>query len=201
MTLKMMQSLRKSWPLVPKMNLVNVNFSSGKSENLHFDVLILSKVYHVWAKKKSTRELCHNTEEWCKICRGTDLRLKNDMKNLADFYQTFKKSQNLDFNGLLLIKVYNFWGKKLQRISIYWIIILKVDASFKGKMKYGFINDLKNLVNFTAALKNFKICTLRNFFSQGIKCWAKQFQMSYVSWHWRVMQCLKKNWLVVWKIT
>ena len=23
---------------------------------------------------------------------------------------------------------------------------------------------------------------------------------SYVSWHWRVMQYLKKNWLVVWKM-
>ena len=32
------------------MNLVNFNGSSGKSENLHFDVLRLSKVC-VWAKK------------------------------------------------------------------------------------------------------------------------------------------------------
>ena len=31
-------------------NLVNFNASSGKSENLHFDVLLLSKAY-VWAKK------------------------------------------------------------------------------------------------------------------------------------------------------
>ena len=28
-------------------NLVNFNASSGNSENLHFDVLLLSKVYHV----------------------------------------------------------------------------------------------------------------------------------------------------------
>ena len=32
-------------------NLVNFNASSGKSENLHFDVLLLSKVYYVLAKK------------------------------------------------------------------------------------------------------------------------------------------------------
>ena len=32
-------------------NLVNFNASSGKSENLHFDVLLLPKVYYVWAKK------------------------------------------------------------------------------------------------------------------------------------------------------
>ena len=32
-------------------NLVNFNASSGKSENLHFDVLLLSKGYKVSAKK------------------------------------------------------------------------------------------------------------------------------------------------------
>ena len=31
--------------------------------------------------------------------------------------------------------------------------------------------------------------------------WAEKLQRSYVLWHWRVMQYLKKNWLVVWKIT
>ena len=32
-------------------NLVNFNASSGQSDNLHFDVLLLSEVYYVWAKK------------------------------------------------------------------------------------------------------------------------------------------------------
>ena len=32
-------------------NLVNFNASSGKSENLHFDVLLLSIAYKVSAKK------------------------------------------------------------------------------------------------------------------------------------------------------
>ena len=38
-------------------NLVNFNVSSGKSENLQFDVLLLLKVYYVLAKK-SAGELC-----------------------------------------------------------------------------------------------------------------------------------------------
>ena len=32
-------------------NLVNFNASSGKSENLHFDVLLLLKIYYVCAQK------------------------------------------------------------------------------------------------------------------------------------------------------
>ena len=31
--------------------------------------------------------------------------------------------------------------------------------------------------------------------------WAKKVQRSCLSWHWRVMQNLKKNWLVAWKMT
>ena len=36
------------------------------------------------------------------------------------------------------------------------VIILKIDANFEGKMTYAFINDMRNLVNFTGALKIFK---------------------------------------------
>ena len=53
-------------------NLVNFNVSSGKSENFHFDVLLLSKVYYVWVKKYRG-VMCNNTGEWCKIWGGTDL--------------------------------------------------------------------------------------------------------------------------------
>ena len=44
-------------------NLVNYNASSGKSENLHFDVLLLSIAYKVSAKKKYRRMISHYTEE------------------------------------------------------------------------------------------------------------------------------------------
>ena len=38
-------------------NLVNLNASSGKSENLHFDVLLLSITYKVSAKKTLKNDL------------------------------------------------------------------------------------------------------------------------------------------------
>ena len=47
-------------------NLVNFNSSSGKSENLNFDVLLLSK-YIMFEPKKGIGVMCHNTEERCKI--------------------------------------------------------------------------------------------------------------------------------------
>ena len=60
-----MQSLKKNWLLVEfgMMNLVNFNASSGKSENLHFDVLLLSIAYIKFQLKKCRRVISHDTEE------------------------------------------------------------------------------------------------------------------------------------------
>ena len=51
-------------------NLVNFHASSQKSENLHFDVLLLSKVYKVLDRKVWV--MSYNTEEWYKVWRKTD---------------------------------------------------------------------------------------------------------------------------------
>ena len=45
------------------MNLENFNASSGKSENLHFEVLLLSIAYIKFQLKKRRRVISHDTEE------------------------------------------------------------------------------------------------------------------------------------------
>ena len=101
-----MQILRKNWPLVPKMNLVNFNASSSKSEN--FTLWCANFVHYVYImfESKSTGQLCHNTEEWCKTWRRTDLKLKNDMKNLANFNSTLESLKICTLMGF-------FWSKSL----------------------------------------------------------------------------------------
>ena len=47
-----------------------------------------------------------------------------------------------------------------------------------------------------------KICTLTgSFWPKYIIFELRKVQTSYLSWCWRVMQNLKKNWLAVWKMT
>ena len=102
---RVMQSLRKNWLLVSKndsRNLVNFNASSGKSGNVHFDVLLLSKEYYVWAKKEYIRVTCHNSEESCKIWGGTDLRIEKRHVKFGKFWPNTRKSQNVHFIGHLL---------------------------------------------------------------------------------------------------
>ena len=48
-------------------NLVNFNVSSGKSENLHFDVLLFSIAYIKFQLKKRRRVISHDTEELSKL--------------------------------------------------------------------------------------------------------------------------------------
>ena len=52
-------------------NLVNLNSNSGKSKNLHFDVLCLLIVYKVSAKK--VRIISHSTKERTTVIRKTDV--------------------------------------------------------------------------------------------------------------------------------
>ena len=50
---------------------MNFNLSSGKSENSHFDVVLLSIAYK-FQVKKYRRIICHDIEKRSKLPRKTD---------------------------------------------------------------------------------------------------------------------------------
>ena len=54
---------------------------------------------------------------------------------------------------------------------------------------------------FIKALKSLKICTFMGSFCPKHNVSARKFQRNYVSWYWKVMQNLKENWLMAWKMT
>ena len=91
------------------------------------------------------------------------------------------------------IKLKKLWTKY---VSWYQRIVqnLKKNLFFVSKMTRIWwiliwaLKSLKNL-HFDWSL----LCKVYNV-------WPKKVQRSYTSWHWRVMQNLKKNWLVVWKM-
>ena len=67
----------------------------------------MTKVYNVWAKK-STEELYFMTlENDAKFEEKLTCDLGNDIRNLANFYQS---TQNWDFYWALLSKVENVWA-------------------------------------------------------------------------------------------
>ena len=61
---------------------------------------------------------------------------------------------------------------------------------------------VQNFRHFTARVKFHEIGTLIGSFCwKYIKFHVKKVQRSYVSWYWRVMQNLNKNWFLVRKMT
>ena len=79
---------------------------------------------------------------------------------------------------------------------------LKSDAKFEEKLALGSKNDMRNLVNLNASSgksENLHFDVL--LLSIAYKVSAKKVQKGYLSWHWRVIQTLKKNSLFVWKMT
>ena len=117
--------------------------------------------------------------------------LENDMSNLANFYQSTWKCQNLDFDEIFLSKVEKAWAKNLQRNYVYWhrrmIKHLKKNWLFVSKFLWRIWQIL------TWALKS-----LKNLYFNGLlltnihNVWAKKVQMSYLSWHWKLTQKFKK---------
>ena len=74
-------------------NLMNYNASSGRSENLHFDVLLLSIAYKVLAKKYR-RIIFHDTQKKIQnFDKKLTFCLKNDMRNLVNFTLSSGKSK------------------------------------------------------------------------------------------------------------
>ena len=71
---------------------------------------------------------------------------------------------------------------------------LKGDAKFKGKLTCGLKNNLRNLLNFHASSwKSGNLHFDGLLLSKAYKDLDEKVQKSYVSWHWRVMQSLKKK--------
>ena len=97
---------------------------------------------------------------------------------------------------ILLSKVENAWATNLQRIYVHWhgimIANLKRNWFVSSKLTLGIWQML------TVVLENPK-----NFPFNGLlltrvyNVWAKKVQRSYFWWLWRLMQSLKKNWLVL----
>ena len=90
-------------------------------KNLHFNGLLLNKVYNVWAKKKYRRVLLDGTEYWCNIWRKTDLYFQKWHKEFSKLSpEHVRKCKNWNFDGILLSKVKNLWAQNLQGKFVSW---------------------------------------------------------------------------------
>ena len=101
--------------------------------------------------------------------------------------------------ALFVKSIYCFSKKLSEELCV---MTLKGVAKFKRKLTCGLKNEIRNLVNFYASSwksRNWHFDWIR--LSKVYKYLDEKVQKNYVSWNWRVMQSLKKKWLLVPKKT
>ena len=82
------------------------------------------------------------------------------------------------------------------------LMTLKIYPKFEEKLTLDSKNDMRNLVNFNVTSgKSESLHFDVLLFSIAYKVSAKKVQKNYLSWHWKKIQTLKKNWLFIWKMT
>ena len=110
--------------------------------------------------------------------------------------------------GSKLLNSWHFWNNKsvflqiLHHSSLSWDITSFYFFSWNC-MYFQQKEHIKVQIrwNFKWAIKSVKFCTLMGSSCPNNKVSAKKVQKSYLSWHWRVMQSLKQNWLLVSNMT
>ena len=132
-----------------KKHLVNFHATSQNSENLHFEWFLFR-----W----------ENTEELCKVWKKTDPWFQKWPVEFGEFSPNHPKVQKFHFDGLFLSKVYEVWGKKIQRsyLSWHWTVMQNLN-----KLRpCGFKNGMRNWENFDESTQSLKTCTLMGSFFQ-----------------------------------
>ena len=181
-------------------NLTNFDLSSQVSK-------ILTLMRCVWAKykffeiKKYRGVIFHETEEEYKIWRGIDLSFQNWYKEFDKFWSEHSKvSKIFPLMGFfwakyILFKLKKYRGVIFQETEEGYKIWRGINLSFQywHKEFYKFWHEHSKVS---------KIFTLMgSFWAKYILLELKKVERSYLSWHRRMMQSLKKNWLVAWKMT
>ena len=152
--------------------------------------------YLMFDLKKYRGVIFHDTEGWCKIWRKTDLWFGKWNEEYGKFSPQYLKVSKLGV----------WWGPLIQsRKSInlkftkeLCVMTMKNDAKFEEESTCRFKIDMRNWQILTRALESLKHFHFNVLLlSKLYIVWAKKVQRSYLSGHWRVIQNVERNRLVV----
>ena len=137
--------------------------------------------------------MCNDTEEWWKIWRGNDLFLRSWQKEFDEFW----------FENLKVSKIYTlmgcFWPKYIMFELIKYRGVMFDGTEYWCKIcKLWFGKWHEQFDQFSP--EHTTVTKLELLYKAEI-AWAEHLQGSYVLLQWRMMQKMKRNWLVSSKLT
>ena len=143
---KMMQKLKRNGLVSSKLawgiwRILTWALKNLKS--LHFNVLLFTKVYNVWAKKIQRTYIWWHwmliqnfKENWLVLSKMT-------WRN----WEIFTRDRSWDFDCILLFQVENLWMSLKSRGELC-VMTMKNDAKFEEKLSCQFKIDMSKLTNF-----------------------------------------------------
>ena len=146
--------------------------------------------------KKYRGVFSHGTEEWCKIWEETDLLLQK-WQEFGEFWPKHTKDSKI------CTLIVSFCAKYLpfERLRSYVTWHRKVMQNMK-KNTCGSENGIKNLANFHRSTWKCRDCDFDGILLSKVEnAWAKSLLRRHVSWRWRMMKNLERNWLVISTLT
>ena len=111
------------------------------------------------------------------------------------FHVSSWKPEILNLAGRLLSKAYRISAGTFQRnyVPRHWIVM----QNLKEYCLVAWKNEIRNLINFHVSSQKSKNLGFDGLpLSNAYNVLVEKIQKSFVSWHWRVMQSLKKIWLL-----
>ena len=145
--------------------------------------------------KRYRGAMTHDTEEWCKIWKKSDSFFQK-WQEFGEFWSDHSEVSNIcTLIGSFRAKYIPFDLKKYRGVIFY-------DTDEPCKI---FRKSEENWGNWHEKFGKFwpehlKVSKLGLLFKVENVC-AWNLQGNYVSWNWRVVQNLKRNWLVISKLT
>ena len=125
-------------------NLLNFDLSTQNSQNFHFGSFCAK--YVTFDLKKPKGVIFHDTEEWCKIWRKTDLWFGKWHEEFGKFSPEHLKVSKLGFWWDPFVQSRK--GMTLKFTEELCVMTMKNDAKFEEELTCQFKIDMRNLTNF-----------------------------------------------------
>ena len=152
--------------------------------------------YLMFDLKKYRGVIFHDTEEWCKIWRKTDLWFGKWHEEYGTFSPEYFKFSKFGFWWDPLIQSRK--SMSLKSAEELCVMKMKNDAKYEDELTFHFKTDMRNLTNFDSSTRKSKKMLFNwLLWSKYIMFELRKVQRSY----WRLMQNLKEKRLVLPKMT
>ena len=190
----MMKNLKRNWLVVSSFETQGISRILTRELESPKNLPLIDCFWpkYIMLKLKKYRGVMFDcTQDWCKVWRKTRCCFQKLTCRIWQIFTIVIESLQIwTLTGILLSKVENLWTKKNYRGVMfdgteYWSKIWRKNDLCFQKWHEGFSK-------FSPESKNWDFDGV--LLSKVENLWAENLQESFVSWQWKMMQDLKRNW-------